>query len=63
MTKFNHCPNCMKRPTGGFFGGPYMIIYECKICRTLYCYKCGDKRCPNCGCRERKDAGRCYAIR
>jgi uncharacterized Zn finger protein (UPF0148 family) len=61
MTKFNHCPNCRKKPDGGLLGGAYMTIYECSECGTLYCYKCGDKRCPECGSKQRKEAGRCYA--
>lgn len=59
-TKFNHCPNCHEKPNGGFWGGDYMNIYECRNCKTLYCYKCGGKRCPNCGSQERSEAGRCY---
>ena len=61
MTKFNHCPNCKKSVAGGFFGAAYKIIYECKQSRTLYCYKCGDKRCPNCGSESRREAGKAYA--
>lgn len=61
MTKFNQCPNCRKKPDGGFFGGAYMTIHECKKCGTLYCYKCGDSRCPDCGSKERREVGRCYA--
>lgn len=63
MTKFNHCPNrnCGKRPDGGFFGGAYMTIYECRDCGFRYCYKCGDQRCPECGSKKRGEAGRCYA--
>lgn len=61
MTKFNRCPNCSKKPDGGFFGGAYMKIYECDKCGTFYCYKCGDKRCPDCGSRERTVAGQCCA--
>ena len=60
MTKFNHCPNCAKMPPGGIFGLNEMKIYECKACKTLYCYLCGDKRCPNCGSKERIEAGKCY---
>lgn len=62
-TRFNQCPNCFKRPTGGFWGGTHMTIHECHACGTLYCYKCGDKRCPNCGGKMRKDAGVCLANR
>lgn len=61
MTKFNHCPNCGKKPKGGFFGGQYMTIHECRACGALYCYQCGDKRCPNCGHKERREAGRCLS--
>jgi hypothetical protein len=59
MTRFNQCPNCGNVP-GGLFGGAYFPIYECRRCQTCYCYKCGDKRCPNCGSRERTKAGTCW---
>ena len=61
MTKFNQCPNCHKPAKGGLLGGAYKTIYECCVDKTLYCYECGDKRCPNCGSKDRKEAGRCYA--
>ncbi len=61
MTKFNHCPNCKKVVQGGFFGGVYKIIYECKKCGVLYCHKCGGNRCPDCGAKERSEAGKNYA--
>ena len=60
MTKFNHCPNCGKMPKGGFLGMSVMSIYECGGCETLYCHMCGDQRCPNCGSKKRKEAGKCY---
>ena len=60
MTKFNHCPNCGKRPQKGLLGNAESIdIYECKADGTKYCGKhCGD-RCPNCGAKERKKIGYC----
>lgn len=65
MTEFNRCPNCERKPDGGFFGGAYMLIHECKKCGTLYCYKCGgtgsSKRCPDCGSKDEREAGRCHA--
>jgi hypothetical protein len=67
MTTFNRCPNCGHKPGRGFMGEIF-TIYECKgktregkPCGTHYCYKCGGDRCPNCGSRERREAGKCYA--
>lgn len=60
MTKFNQCPNCRKQPAGGWFGGAYFKIYECKKCGTLYCYHCGGERCPDCGSKDRREAGECW---
>jgi len=60
MTKFNHCPNCHAKPSGGFFGGSHFTVYECEGCGTCYCYKCGDQRCPNCASKRRKEVGRVY---
>lgn len=63
MTTFNRCPNCLKKPEGGLFGGAFKKIYECKRCGTLYCdhAKCGAGRCPECGSRDRSEAGKCNA--
>jgi hypothetical protein len=60
MTKFNHCPNCHAKPSGGFFGGSYFNIYECRDCGICYCYKCGDQRCPNCAPKRREEVGTVY---
>lgn len=60
MTRFNQCPNCDAEPSKGFFGGGFFHIYECKECETLYCYKCGGSRCPDCGSKSRKEAGECW---
>ena len=60
-TTFNQCPNCREKPDGGLFGDSARTIYECKECETLYCYKCGGSRCPNCGCKRRTEEGKCYA--
>ena len=61
MTHFNHCPNCGRLPESGLFSSGVMKIYECR-CGTLYCrgLRCGGSRCPNCGSRERKEAGICH---
>ena len=57
MTRFNHCPNCGEKPSGGWFGGQYFKVYECKDCGTCYCHNCGGERCPNCGSRSRAEVG------
>ncbi len=59
-TKFNQCPNCHAKVDGGFFGGAYFTVYECKKCGQHYCYKCGDDRCPNCASKERREAGQVW---
>ena len=56
MTKFNQCPNCKEK----CWRYAFKTIHECRKCKTLYCYECGDERCPNCGSKERTEAGKCY---
>lgn len=56
-TKFNQCPNCAKKISGGLFGGGYFKVYECKKCETCYCYDCGGDRCPKCASKERQEVG------
>ena len=51
-THFNHCPNCKNKFAGAISSQFY--IYECRSCKTLFCYKCGDGRCPNCGSKDKK---------
>lgn len=60
MTRFNRCPNCGHYPSGGLLGGTHFDIFECRDCGTCYCYKCGDKRCPDCASRKRGKAGTCW---
>lgn len=60
---FKHCPNCHRKP-GGFLGGSYFWVYECKDCGQLYCYKCGvadGKRCPNCGSKKAQKVDKVHA--
>jgi hypothetical protein len=57
MTRFNHCPNCHAKPSGGLFGGCYFKVYECQDCGTCYCYNCGGERCPNCASKRRQEVG------
>jgi DNA-directed RNA polymerase subunit RPC12/RpoP len=63
MTRFNHCPNCHTKPSGGLFGAAFRKIYECKDCQKIYCdhEKCGHGRCPNCGSKRRAEVGKCYS--
>ncbi len=41
MTEFVVCPTCKKK-TG-------RNAYSCNKCRKVFCAKCGDSHCPNCG--------------
>ena len=60
MTKFNQCPNCGRKIAGLMVSS--VNIYECRECGTCYCSgnQCGGsaKRCPDCGSKSRKKAGR-----
>ena len=56
-TKFNHCPNCRRTPSGGLFGGVFFKVYECKRCGTHWCFDCGKDRCPDCASKERREVG------
>ena len=56
-TKFNKCPNCDSRPSGGLFGSGWFKVYECEACEKCYCYNCGDGRCPDCGSKKAKVVG------
>lgn len=56
-TKFNKCPNCDRKPSGGIFGGVYFKVYECKDCGRCYCHNCGGDRCPDCASKNRREAG------
>lgn len=58
--KFNHCPNCERKPGGGILGGSYFKVYECKECGQLYCHNCGGSRCPDCGSKKRRVAGKVH---
>lgn len=59
MTRFNHCPNCRKRPSRGFLGGTSTDIHECKKCEAVFCYCYCGNRCPNCGSAEKRKIGYC----
>ncbi len=54
-TEFSKCPNCSRTLGGMVFGN--LHIYECRQCDKLFCDKCGDGRCPNCGSKDKRDAG------
>ena len=59
-TKFIHCPNCKKKPSGGIFGGEYFSVYECKKCGFHFCHNCGGDRCPNCASKEKQEVGKAW---
>lgn len=51
----NKCPNC-GRSVGGAITSLF-YIYECCKYGRLFCKECGDDRCPDCGSKDKRDAG------
>jgi len=49
MSKFQRCPTCGHKASGGVFGGAYIKLHKCKDGGHYFCNECknGD-RCPNC---------------
>jgi hypothetical protein len=50
MSKFNHCPTCGCKASGGLFGGVYVVLHYCRGKGHYFCEECknGDS-CPKCG--------------
>jgi len=53
MSRFNKCPTCGHKASGGFFGGVYINLHRCRRKGHWFCERCknGDL-CPNCGAKE-----------
>ena len=65
MAKYSKCPRCGHGAGGGIiFRGGFFAVFECKKCRTQYCYRCRGtnegRKCPECDSREYATAGECW---